>query len=837
VFAPQVFDDLQVSAPLKSHLPSDVEQLRDARGLSLINGIHQDVTYAFRVLRKSPGFSTVAILSLAIGIGANTTIFTFVNAILLRPLPYPDSDRLVILQEQPLGSAKPLNVHPGNFVEWRTRARSFQRLVLVQAPPLTVTGPDGAEQIVRLLATSELFDVFAVRPVLGRAFMEEDTRPGGQPVVILGHGFWQRWFGGDPTVLGRPLATPDGALTIVGVAPPAFRVAATEPEVFTPLIIDPANPAATGSRAFDCYGRLASGVSLGAARAEMAAIASALRTNHPFNDGMGTSVSGLHEYLTREARPGLRLLMEVAATVLVLACVNLAGLLMARGIGRRNELAVRAALGARASRLVRQLLIESCVLALCGGVAGLTMCCWATQALVALTGGALTLGTVEPIRLDATTLFFTFAVSTVTTLGFGLWPAWHATHVDPQEALRQRARGATRDRRHQRMRSALVVSQVALAVVLVVGAGLLLRTLSTLVRVNLGYQPAGTVTMGLFLGVQPPETRAQMVDHILDRIETIPGVKAAGTIQFLPLSGMTCGTGFWMEEHARNRDPSRVLPTECGLVSRGYFAAMGIPLVSGRPFDRRDRMGSPRVVMVNESFAKQYFHESRVPGRRILVQSSNQALGEIIGVVGDVRHNGPTSAPAPTVFLLHAQTPGYITSLVVRTTAEPSATAAAVRRAIHEVEPTQAVSGVRSIEDDVAKVLARPRLYAVLVTSFAVVAVGLAAVGLYGLLVYLVRQRTYEIGIRLALGATRQRVFFELFAHGAGLVGGGMVIGILAALGVRQLASSLVFGVTTGDPLTYLLAVLTLSAVAVAAIGIPATHASRIEPLRALRYE
>jgi putative ABC transport system permease protein len=688
-----------------------------------------------------------------------------------------------------------------------------------------------------LLATAELFDVFGVRPVLGRGFTEDDTRPAGHPVAILGHAFWQRWFGGDPGVLGRQLATPDGAFTIVGVAPRGFRVAVTEAEVLTPLVIDPANPGATGSRAFDCYGRLAPGVSLDAARAEMAVIGAALRTAHRFNEGMGVSVSGLHEYLTREARPGLRLLMAVVAIVLALACLNLGGLLLARGIGRRSEFAVRLALGASGRRLLQQVLIESCVLALCGGAAGLAISYWATRAVAALGAGALTSGTSSPIRLDATISVFTFAVCTVTALCVGLLPARQATHLRPQAALTERTRGATGDPRHQRVRSVLVLIEVALAVVLLVGAGLLLRTLSALVRVDLGFQPSETVTMGLFLGVRPPETRAAAIEHILDRVEQVPGVKAAGTIQFLPLSGMTCGTGFWLEQHALTRDPSRALQTECARVSRGYFAAMGIPLVSGRVFDRRDRMGSPRVVIVSEAFAKRHFPDGRVLGRRIFVQSSDSALAEIIGVVGDVRHNGLTLDPAPTVYMLHAQTPGYITSLVVRMPGDPGPRAAAIVHAIHEVEPTQAVSGVRSIEEDVRKVLARPRLYAFLVTSFALIAVVLAAIGLYGLLAYLVTQRTHEIGIRLALGATRRTVFLELFRHGAGLVSLGLAIGTLAAVGVRQVTSSFVFGITTGDPLTYLSAVLTLSGVALAAIVIPAAHASRVEPLSALRND
>jgi len=529
--------------------------------------------------------------------------------------------------------------------------------------------------------------------------------------------------------------------------------------------------------------------------------------------------------------------MAVVVMVLAIACVNLAGLLMARGIGRRSEFAVRSALGAGRGRLVRQLVIESLVLSSCGGAAGIAIAYWATQALVALTAGALTVGTSQPIRLDARCLLFTLVVSTAAALAFGLVPARQASHVDPQAALREQTRGATADRRHHRVRKALVVTEVALAVILLVGAGLLLRTLSSLGRVNLGFQPAETLTMGLFLGLQPPETRSAVIDQILDRVEGVPGVRAAGTIQFLPLRGMTCGTGFWLEEQAASRDPSRTLPTECALVSRGYFAAMGIPVLAGRPFDRRDRMHSLRVVVVSQSFAKRYFPDGRLLGSRILVESSNQTLAEIIGIVGDVHHNGLTSDPAPTVFLLHAQTPGYITNLVVRTSGNPIAHATAIRQAIHEVDPTQAVSGVGTIEHDLSKVLARPRLQAALVTCFAAIAVVLAVIGVYGLIAYVVTLRTHEIGIRLALGATREKIFFELFGQGAQLVFAGLAGGVAAAIALREMASTFVFGVTTADPVTYLVAALTFSGLGLVAVIIPARRASRVQPINALRFE
>jgi putative ABC transport system permease protein len=334
--------------------------------------------------------------------------------------------------------------------------------------------------------------------------------------------------------------------------------------------------------------------------------------------------------------------------------------------------------------------------------------------------------------------------------------------------------------------------------------------------------------------VRPPEARIALVDQILDRVETVPGVKAACTIQFLPLTGMTCGTGFWLEGQKQG-DPSGSWPTDCSLISRGYFATMGIPVLAGRPFDRRDRAGTPRVLVVNRSFARRYFPDGRVLGRRILVQASNQALAEIVGVVGDVRHNGLTSEPAPTVFLLHAQTPGYIMALVVRTTGDASAQAAAVRRAIRDVDPTQAVSPGRSMSQYVGDALARPRMYAALVMSFAAIAVILAAIGVYGLIAYVVAQRTREIGIRLALGAARGKVFRDLFGQGAWLVLAGLVAGIVAAVALRGVVSTFLFGVTPGDPVSYVLASAVFAGVALAAVALPARRASRVDPVSALR--
>ena len=523
--------------------------------------LYQDLKYALRALRGSPGFTAVAVLSLALGIGANTTVFTFVNAVLFRSLPYPGSDRIVVVRERPLELDGTVNVHPFNFLEWRRRARSFDSLALLQTPPMNVMGADGAEQVARVQTTAELFRVFGLEPVLGRMFTEEETNPGNHRVVILGHGFWQRWFGGDPGVLGRPLPVTDGALTIIGVAPAGFRIGLTEPEAYTPLEIDPARPNAIGSRSFQCYARVKPDVSMAAVKAEMDVIASGLAREFPLDRGYGVFVSPLHDYLAKDARRALGLLMGVVAIVLVIACTNLGGLLLARGLNRRGELALRVSLGATRRRLVGQLVTESLVLAVCGGTGGLVLAIWSTRALARLTAGALTLGTGEPIRLDATVLVFTCIVSIVTALAVGVLPAWQGSRVDPQSTLRRQSRAATADRRQHGVRSLLVVSQVSLAVVLLVGAALLLRTFANLVRVDLGFEPAGTVTMRLFLGARPDEARIALLDRILERVEALPGVTAAGTIQFLPLSGANCGTGFRREGDPAG-DSSSSLSTE-----------------------------------------------------------------------------------------------------------------------------------------------------------------------------------------------------------------------------------------------------------------------------------
>jgi len=811
------------------------EVTREMWGWQWLEHLAQDIGYGVRLLRRSPGFTCVAVVSLALGIGANTTIFTVLNAVLVRPLPYPEPDRLTILFERVVQKDQDVSVHPFNFVEWQRRAQSFDALALIQARPVNAQCEQGAEQLPGVWYTSELFRVFGVAPALGRAFTAEETTPGDHPVVMISHDFWQSRFGSDPGVIGKRVMLGSRAHEIVGVTPPGFRIASLAPAIYLPMPLDPAKPESVGSRAFMCFGRLKPSASLESARAELTSIANHLSSAYALDRGFGVSVFRLHDYLVKDSRLILSVLMAVVVSVLLIACANVASLLLTRGMARRQELAIRASLGASRLRIVRQLIVESLLLSGLGGAAGLLLGAWATRALLALTKTALTFGRVDEVTLDANVLVFTIAVSTTTAILFGLLPAWEASRADVQSSLGSGSRTETAGRSHHRWRNALVVGEMSIAVVLLVGGGLFLRTLSNLIRVDPGFEPRHVLTMRLFVPNPSAAKRADFVEQLLQGVETLPDVQAAGTIQFLPI-GPTSGTGFHFDDE-RDAGPPNGLPTNGALISRGYFAAMGIPVLAGRAFERQDRMGSPRVVIVNQSFVKKYSPGRDPLGRMVTVLWSNQAPTEIIGVVGDVRYDGLTTEPAPTVYLPHAQTPGYIMHLVVRTPGSAAPLVNAVRMLVNQLDPTQSITAVKTMEDYLSEEMARPRLYASLVAAFAALALLLAAVGLYGLVAYIVGQRTHEIGIRVALGAQRASVLGMVLEEGARLAVLGLILGVAAALALGRLLTALLFGVTTTDPLTYLAVSLLLLIVALAAAVIPARRAALIDPTVALRYE
>ena len=818
------------------------EAYRDRSRLQLLDTLGRDLRYALRTLRKNPGFTAVAVLSMGLGIGANTAVFTFVNAALLKPFPYPSADRIVALLQRPLKGKEAAPVAPRSFVKWQDRARSFEALAIAQVVPINTQGVEGAEQVAGLWTTSRLFQVFGVRPMIGRLFEDEEglnraavrAGSGSNQVVVLSHGYWQRRFASNPDILGKTILTGHSSATIIGVLPPGFRLGTLQVDLFLPIRVDRANPDAIGSRGFQCFGLLRRGVTVERAQAEMTVLADQIGRELPVEKDWGVVVLSLRDYLVRDNRLVLLVLFAVVGFVLLIACANLAGLLLTRGVGRRSELALRASLGAGHGRLVQQLLVESLTVSILGGILGLLLGFWASHALVILGKDAVEFGQMAEVHLDTRVLAFTLVLSLLTAIVFGLVPALQISRFDLRDSFKEHGQRADSPNQ-QRFRAAMVVGEVALAVVLLVGAGLLLRTFSHLLDVKLGFRPEQVLTMRMIV-MGDPAFRSSLVEGVLDRVENLPGVRAVGTIQFLPLSGWTNNGPFYFVGHPKPADP-RSMESDVSTVSRGYFAAMGIPVLRGRPFTREDRQESRRVALVNRSFVNRFCPIEDPIGQIIMGDWANPKPTEIIGVVGDIRHNRLTEEPRPTVFLAQVQVPGYITYVVVRSLADPMALATAVRREVAKVDPSQAVTDAQPMEQYVAAALVRPKLYSVLLGFFSALALMLAAIGLYGLMTYTVSQRTHEIGIRMALGARPGAVLRSTLNEGSRLVFLGLALGVACSLVFRSFIASLLYGVTPGDLTTYLAVGALLSGVALIAAYLPARRASKVDPMIALRYE
>ncbi len=819
----------------------------------------QDIRYGVRMLMKNPGFTAVVVLTLALGIGANTTIFSVVNAVLLRPLPYPESGQLVQLRVDRPGSPSSI-IDSVTFVEVKAQSQSLARIAAYNGGDMTLTGAGPAERVVSGAVTAEFFPLLGVQPALGRNFTREEDTPNGPKAAILGHGLWQSRFGGDADVLGRTITLNEQSYAVVGILPARFQY----PEQFqlwTPLALG--ETGAGGGGTFAKYGegmwllkaiaRLKPGVTLEQAQAELQTIAQRIQPGGPTatpggnprprgggGEGVLTLV-GLHEQVVGDVKGALLVLLGAVAFLLLIACANVANLLLARAAARQREMAVRAALGAGRLRVVRQLLTESVLLSLAGGGLGLLVAFWGVRALGQWSGASLP--SMHGIGIDAWVLAFTFGVSVITGLAFGLAPAVQAWRTDVNAALKEESRGATGGHRH-RLRHLLVVSEVALALVLLVGAGLLIKSFSRLLEVNPGFRTDGVLTFQVTLtGEKSSPQKVNFIEQIVARLQALPGVQAAAATDSLPLTHFERITPAEIE----GRPPidwSRVKPGEVRPVSRptvtlDYFNAMGIAVRNGRAFTAQDARPGAGAVIVNEAFEKHHFPGESAVGKRIhlLASSAGATWLTVVGVVNDVRQNGLAGDVMLEVYTPVLEDAGGALSFVIRMAAEPAHLISAVRATVAEVEPNQALHNVMSMEQRLANTMTSRRLNVILLGSFAAVALLLAAVGIHGVMSYLVTQRTREIGLRMALGAERTDVLRLVAQRGTILTGLGLAVGGIGSFGLTRFLSSLLYEVSPTDPLTFAAVAVLLAAVALSACYVPARRAARIDPMAALRQE
>jgi putative ABC transport system permease protein len=819
--------------------------------VSILDSLRRDIRYAIRALRRSPGFCVGAILILGLGIGANTTMFSAVNTILLQPLGYAKADELVVILHN---GRNP--VAPANFLDWRRDARSFARMGAAEAWGPNLGGAESAERVRGLHLTADVLPLLGVPPVLGRLFGKEDEVAGRDHRLVIGYGLWQRQFSGDPRVIGRTVMLDGEPYDIIGVMPRGFAFApfwVVDAEVFAPLPLADRQTSRDG-KSLRVFARLAPDVSAAQAQAEITTIAARLERAFP-GSNRDVTVTALKERVVGNARLALLVLLVAVGFVLLIACANVAHLLLARATARQREVAVRMALGATRTDVIRQSLVESLVLASLAGAAGLLLAVWGIHALAGAAPGDLP--RVEELAIDRRVLAFTLGVSLLTGLLFGLMPALQATAVGIGDTLKAGGRGASGSGSgggsgRGRMRDALIVSEFALAIVLLVGAGLMIRSFAALQAIDPGFHPDHVLAMNVSVKGAPeaePARRAAFYREVVDRLRALPGVDAASAINHLPVGGDVWGLSFYVAGRPVPK-PGEQAGAAYRVVLPNYFRTMRLPLVRGRDITAQDTLDTPPIVVINEYLANKYWPGEDPIGKRITLDdvatSAQPAWLTVAGVVKNAVQHDWSAELSEEVYLPYLQTRDYLErpsgaftylTIVMRTTGDPAAMAASARAAVSSVSPAAAISEVDTMDAVVTRAMARPRFQLAVLAAFAGVALLLAAAGIYGVMSYAISRRTQEIGLRLTLGAQRGDVLKMVLGQAMTLVGLGTIAGLAGALVLTRLMSSLLYGVRPTDPLTFGTVSLVLVGTALLASFVPAHRATRIDPMRALRQD
>jgi putative ABC transport system permease protein len=808
----------------------------------------QDLRYGARMLLKKPGFTAIAVITLAIGIGANSAIFSVVNAVLLQPFPYKEPGRIVQFWEtNPLKGWTQATVAPANFFDWQKQAQSFEGLAAyfgsdTKEAGLTgfhLTGGNEPERIEGLGVTGNLFQVLGVEAALGRTFIQEETWEGKDQVVLLSHDLWQRRFGADPEIVGQTISLNGRNRTVVGVMPSGFYFPKKEVQMWVPFGFNEQQVLGLRRPHFlRAIARLKPGVTLEQARAEMTSIASALEEQYPdTNNQMGVGLGLLHDWVVEETRLAMLIFLAAVAFVLLIACANVANLLLARAASRGREIAIRAALGSSRIRLVRQLMTESFLLAVLGGALGLLLAVWFKDMLIAFNPGNIP--RFGDISLDDRVIVFTLAITVLTTAIFGLVPALQSSKPDLTDSLKEGGQKGGSGAVGSRVRNMLVIAEVALSLVLVTGAGLMIKSFIRLQQVDTGFDPENALTLRLSLtgpAYREDKPVQDFYTQLEERISALPGVVAVGATTTLPLKGYMWTGDFTIEGRSPDDYGKEVRHKE---VTPGYFEAIGLPLLRGRSFAESDNAQSPMVVVINDALARRYFQDEDPVGKRITFNKPTipGPWHTIIGVVRDERQEGMSREVMPQIYQSHLQNAVNGMSLVIRTSVDPNSIIGAVRNEIRAMNKDLPPYDVQTLSELVYKSVARERFSMILMVAFAVAALVLASVGIYGVMSYSVTQRTHEMGIRLALGAQPANIVRLVVVQGLALTLTGVGVGLAASLLLTQVMSSLLFGVSATDPVTFIAVSSLLSAVALAACYIPARRAASVDPIVALRYE